>query len=255
MTIQPVDGLWETLRRHTPARIGLGRVGDALSTREVLALESAHMAARDAVHTPLDLDAITARLTEGGFGVPAVVASRARDRAEYLTRPDLGRLPVSITDLRAGTCDVSIVLADGLSPAAVAAHGPALAVAIRDRLAGRYSMSAPVVATQARVALGDHVGQRLGASVVIVVIGERPGLSVSDSLGVYLTFGPHPGRRDSERNCVSNVHPQGMPVEAAADVTADLVKQAFELQTSGVRLKNTFGAAPEAVDSVDRGVL
>jgi ethanolamine ammonia-lyase small subunit len=244
VTIQGSDGLWENLRRYTPSRIGLGRVGDALSTRDVLALETAHMEARDAVHTPLDVAAVTDALRSAGLGESSVVASRARDRAEYLTRPDLGRLPASLAEVVPVPCDVCIVLADGLSPRAVAEQGPQLAEALQHRLSGRFTVGTPVVATQARVALGDHIGQHVGAGLVVVVIGERPGLSVSDSLGIYLTFDPRPGRRDSERNCISNVHPHGMPVAVAADATADLVREVFRLQLSGVSLKNTFVPTP-----------
>jgi ethanolamine ammonia-lyase small subunit len=223
----------------------LGRAGDALGTGQILELETAHARARDAVHVRLDTDVLKAQLRQLGLGEPAVVSSLAADRSEYLRRPDLGRQPASLESLPAGDNDLGLVLADGLSPRAVSLHGYALTRALTAAFAGIYSIAPPVVATQARVALGDHVGHRMGVRTVIVIIGERPGLSVSDSLGVYLTHRPRPGRRDSERNCVSNIHPRGLSFAHAADVVASLVAGARRLGTSGVTLKDTSaGPAP-----------
>ncbi|MGW0180001.1 ethanolamine ammonia-lyase subunit EutC [Nocardia sp. NPDC003345] len=239
-----VPGFWDDLRLLTQARIGLGRAGDALPTRRVLEFAAAHAAARDAVHTDLDVPALLARLAGCGLGEAVHVRSRAAGRAEYLRRPDLGRLPVD-ADLRVGSGpaeahDLGVVLADGLSARALAEHGPPTLEALLTVLRPRYSIAPPVVATQARVALGDHVGAALGVSTVLVLIGERPGLSVADSLGVYLTHLPRPGRTDADRNCVSNIHPpEGLGYRRAAEVIAGLVEGARRLGRSGVVLKDT----------------
>ncbi|NLU81689.1 ethanolamine ammonia-lyase subunit EutC [Rhodococcus sp. HNM0569] len=237
---------WEPMRALTRARIGLGRSGDALPTRSVLALRAAHAAARDAVHQPLDTAALSAALAAVGFPETAVVSSRARSRAEYLRRPDLGRVPAGdLSELPGGGAEVGIVLADGLSPRAVAEHGVGLVAALQSEWAGRYAIAPVVVAVQARVALGDHIGAALGARTVLVLIGERPGLSVADSLGVYLTHDPMPGRSDAERNCVSNIHPpDGLGYSDAARVVARLLEGARTLGRSGVSLKDTGVSAP-----------
>jgi ethanolamine ammonia-lyase small subunit len=172
------------------------------------------------------------------------VASAAPDRATYLQRPDLGRQLAEGTALPRADADLAVVLADGLSPRAVSEHGPGLLAALRERLGG-WSLAPPVVATQARVALGDAVGAALGVRAVVVLIGERPGLSSADSLGVYLTWDPRPGRVDSERNCVSNVRPpHGLSYAQAADTVAALLSAARELGASGVALKDEGPALP-----------
>ncbi|SUA43699.1 Ethanolamine ammonia-lyase light chain [Nocardia africana] len=244
---------WRELRGVTQARIGLGRTGDALPTARVLEFRAAHSVARDAVHTSVDVDALCERVTAVGIGTPIRVRSRARDRAEYLRRPDLGRepeeFPVMRKTLSPSAFDVGFVLADGLSPRALATHGPDLLAALVDELAPHYALAPPVIATQARVAIGDHVGATLGARTVLVLIGERPGLSVPDSLGIYLTHQPRPGRTDAERNCVSNIHPpEGLGYRQAAAVVAGLVAGARALGRSGVDLKD--GSRIEAMKSV-----
>ncbi|MDO1479024.1 ethanolamine ammonia-lyase subunit EutC [Rhodococcus ruber] len=231
---------WTPLRSATQARIGLGRAGDGLPTARVLEFRAAHAAARDAVHQPLDVAALTTEVERLGLGTPVVVASRAGDRGEYLRRPDLGRLPADLSAVPATGADVGVVLADGLSPRALAEHGAALLEAIVAALPRHLSVAPPVIATSARVALGDHIGGALGVRTVLVLIGERPGLSVADSLGVYLTHDPRPGRADAERNCVSNIHPpEGLGYAAAARVVAGLVDGARRLGRSGVELKDT----------------
>ncbi|MEV0711088.1 ethanolamine ammonia-lyase subunit EutC [Nocardia aurea] len=237
-------GFWRELRRTTQARIGLGRSGDALPTARVLELRAAHAAARDAVHSPLDTADLVRRVDECGLGVAVEVPSRAADRAEYLRRPDLGRLPApgSLAEIPRGAADIGFVLADGLSPRALTDHGPSMLAALIRELAQRYSIAAPVIATQARVALGDHIAEAMGVSTVVVLIGERPGLSVADSLGIYLTHLPRPGRTDAERNCVSNIHPpEGLDYVRAARVAAALISGARTLGRSGVDLKDTSG--------------
>ncbi|MFF0545477.1 ethanolamine ammonia-lyase subunit EutC [Nocardia thailandica] len=235
----PAQTFWAELRRSTQARIGLGRTGDALPTGDVLALRTAHAAARDAVHEPLDVAALTARIAELGFGTPIPVTSRAGSRSEYLRRPDLGRLPADLSAITAEHADLGIVLADGLSPRALIDHGPALLAALTTELGEDHTLATPVVATQARVALGDHIGAATGVRTVLVLIGERPGLSVADSLGIYLTHLPRPGRTDADRNCVSNIHPpDGLGYAEAARVISGLVAGAHALGRSGVDLKD-----------------
>lgn len=256
-----VGDLWSSLRTTTQARIGLGRAGDALPTRRVLEFQAAHAAARDAVHEPLDVDALAPAVAAVGLGEPLRVTSRAISRAEYLRRPDLGRQPADLGGLAGGGtgvgagggAQVGIVLADGLSPRALLDHGPgllaAIVAALRATLGDDCTIAPPVIATQARVALADHVGEALGVETLLVVIGERPGLSVADSLGIYLTHHPRPGRSDAERNCVSNVHPpDGLSYERAAAVVAGLVRGARELGASGVRLKDSSLAPELAAD-------
>ncbi|MGW4635016.1 ethanolamine ammonia-lyase subunit EutC [Nocardia sp. NPDC004415] len=239
---------WRELRRSTQARIGLGRTGDALPTAEVLALRAAHAAARDAVHVPLEIEIFTEQIASMALGHPVAVTSRAADRSEYLRRPDLGRLPADLTGIEHTGADIGVVLADGLSPRALTDHGAGLLATLADELADRYTLAPPVIATQARVALGDHIGAALGVRTVLVLIGERPGLSVADSLGVYLTHDPRPGRTDAERNCVSNIHPpEGLTYADAARVVAGLVAGARALGRSGVALKDeTRTATPIA---------
>ncbi|MGJ0120161.1 ethanolamine ammonia-lyase subunit EutC [Williamsia sp. MIQD14] len=235
-----MSDLWDMLRENTAARIGLGRAGDSLPTARVLEFAAAHAAARDAVHHPLDVGALVASVEPIGLGTPEVVASRAADRSEYLRRPDFGRTPGEGFSVAQADADIGIVLADGLSPIALTEHAAGVVAAIKDVLTPTYSIATPVIATQARVALGDHIGAAQKVGTLIVVIGERPGLSVADSVGIYLTHLPRPGRADSERNCISNIHPPGgQSYVGAARVVAALVEGARALGRSGVDLKDT----------------
>lgn len=226
----------------THARVALGRVGAALPTRALLDFQLDHARARDAVHTPLG----------GGFADTIsgalVVQSRARDRPEYLRRPDLGRaldeqdrerLQMAAVALpRDRTPGIAIVVADGLSATAVHAHGGAMVAALRDRLAS-WRIAPVVVARLARVAIGDAIGAALGVDLVVVLIGERPGLSAPDSLGAYLTWQPRPGRRDEERNCVSNIRPpHGLGYDVAADTICWIVAAARLAGRTGVTVKD-----------------
>lgn len=238
-----MSDLWDGLRLRTAARIGLGRTGDSLPTSRVLEFAAAHAAARDAVHQPLDVGGLAAAVTEVGLGEPIVVTSKASDRSEYLRRPDLGRTPDDLTAVTDVGADIGVVLADGLSPIALSEHGAELLSALKDVLAPRYSLAPPVIATQARVALGDHIGAAQKVGTLIVIIGERPGLSVADSVGIYLTHLPEPGRTDSMRNCISNIHPPGgLGYADAARVCAALVEGAHKLGRSGVDLKDNSRA-------------
>ena len=230
--------LWDELRRTTQARIGLGRAGNALPTPAELEFRSAHAEARDAVHDALDVDDLLAQLATAGFAAPAVVASQASSRDEYLRRPDLGRRLTEPLPPATEAPGLVVVLADGLSAGAVTAHAvPLLAEFVS--IAPGHATPAVVVATQARVALGDQIGESLGAAAVLVLIGERPGLSVTDSLGAYLTYAPRTGRSDAERNCVSNIHPpDGLGYPRAARAIAGLLVAALEAGESGVRIKD-----------------
>ena len=240
---RPADDVWAPLRRTTQARIGLGRAGNALPSRRVLEFKAAHSAARDAVHVPLDADLFAEQVEAVGLGAPVLVSSRAGSRSEYLRRPDLGRTPADLSALPSTGADVGIVLADGLSPRALVDHGAGLLSALVDEFAGRYRLAPPVIATQARVALGDHIGAALDVATLVMVIGERPGLSVADSLGIYLTHLPRPGRTDADRNCISNIHPpDGLGYHRAARTTAALISGARQLGRSGVALKDTSPA-------------
>lgn len=237
----PADpGFWTELRRFTPARIGLGRSGVALPTHEVLAFGWAHARARDAVHRPLAVEALEADLRAAGFDV-CQVHSAAPDRATYLRRPDLGReLDARHRATLQGMAapDIAFIVGDGLSSLAVQRHATPLLVALRERLGSTFSCSPVVVAQQARVALGDDVGEQLRARLAVVLIGERPGLGSPDSLGVYLTHAPRCGRHDAERNCISNVRPEGLQVGAAAHKVAWHIAQALQRGLTGVGLKD-----------------
>jgi len=237
---------WSELRRLTPARIALGRAGPALPTREVLAFALDHARARDAVHLPFNADAVAAQIE--AMGLPTrTVASAAADRATYLRRPDLGRrLAPGERDRLAASlprgADIAIVVADGLSSAAVHAHAAPLIAALVPRLRQAGSSLAEIVlARQARVALGDEIGEALAAGIVVLLVGERPGLSSPDSLGAYITFAPRVGRTDAERNCVSNIRPAGLDYAAAAHRIAWLTGAALTLGASGVALKDDSG--------------
>ena len=239
------------LARLTPARVALGRSGASLPTAALLAFGLDHARARDAVHAAFDVEALKAEI--GDTSVVISVQSQARDRPDYLKRPDLGRLldAPSRDHLQsvAGTpCDIAFVLGDGLSPAAVAVQGPALFHALKARLDG-FSFAPPVIACGARVALGDEIGSLLNARLVVMLIGERPGLSTPESLGVYLTYGPRPGLTDADRNCVSNIHAAGLSCDAAAQRISWLVIAALARGLTGIALKDdsTLAALPPIV--------
>lgn len=240
MSSPAAQEFWDRLRLTTQSRIGLGRAGSALPTSRVLEFTAAHAAARDAVHIPLDVSTFATRVADAGFGHPAVVASQAAGRSEYLRRPDLGRLPDCLDSVPTDPAEIGVVLADGLSPRALTNHGVGLFNAVVSTLSEQYSIAPPVIATQARVALGDHIGERMSVQTLIMIIGERPGLSVADSLGIYLTHLPRVGRTDADRNCISNIHPpEGLGYADAARVVAGLVAGARRLGRSGVDLKDS----------------
>lgn len=233
--------LWRDLRRFTSARVGLGRVGHALPTAAHLDFQEAHAQARDAVWSALDVPALQAALPGA-----RVVASAAPDRRSYLLRPDLGRRLAEGTALEAQPGCFAIVVADGLCASGVQAQAaPLLAVLVPGLERAGWNVAPPVIATQARVAIGDDIGQALGAAMVAVLIGERPGLSSLDSMGIYLTHAPRTGRNDAERNCISNIRPGGIsPADAAAKLLW-LVAAARRLGLTGVGLKDEQPAVLE----------
>jgi ethanolamine ammonia-lyase small subunit len=240
---------WTALRRHTAARIALGRAGVSLPTAEWLRFGVAHAMARDAVHLPLDAQRLAGELNGQGFRT-AQVDSAAPDRATYLRRPDLGRrlAPASATLLPAQAGgELAVMVGDGLSAQAVQQHTVPLLQALRAQLPAQ-ALGCVAIARQARVALGDEVGALLQARAVLVLIGERPGLSSPDSLGAYLTWAPRPGRSDAERNCVSNIRPAGLGFDEAARKVAWLLGAAQRLGATGVALKDES-------DVQDKGAL
>lgn len=233
--------LWRTLRTLTPARIALARSGCALTTAEVLRFGLAHARARDAVQVALDVAQLQRDLGAAGFD-SVCVHGAARDRLQYLLRPDLGRRLGAggreVLQAAAAAVDVCLVLADGLSAGAVQRHALPVVDAFRALAQARWTLAPVVIATQGRVALGDEIGDCLQARLVAVLIGERPGLSAPDSLGIYLTHGPRRGRTDAERNCISNVRPEGLSYTEAARRMAWLVQEALRRQLTGVALKD-----------------
>ena len=238
---------WQVLRQFTSARIALGRAGGSLPTAPMLEFQLAHARARDAVHLPLDAAAIEARLA--GMGLESLrVHSAATSRENYLRRPDLGRrldassraLLESRAEAVAKDFDAVFVIADGLSALAVHSSAVRVLALARAALAERGWRLAPVmVALQSRVALGDEIGELMHAGQVAILIGERPGLSSADSLGIYLTHAPHVGRTDAERNCISNIRPGGgLGCTQAAHKLVYLMIEARRRQLTGVALKD-----------------
>ncbi|WNL39591.1 ethanolamine ammonia-lyase subunit EutC [Halomonas sp. PAMB 3232] len=245
-----VDNPWATLRAFTDARIGLGRAGVSLPTHKLLEFQLAHAQAQDAVHCPLDIDALKASLKEALDldAEPLLLKSRATDRATYLQRPDYGRR-LSDEDrerLEAQTdstepSDLAIVIVDGLSALAVQQNGAPFLKALDQALkqdTNDWRLAPVTVVEQGRVAIGDEIGALLNARAVLVMIGERPGLSSPDSLGLYMTWAPEVGLRDDRRNCISNVRPAGLEADQAARKLLLLLKEARERQLSGVKLKD-----------------
>lgn len=247
---------WRRLSAWTDARIGLGRAGISLPTREMLAFQLAHAQARDAVHLPLDTDRLMADLGEltGSRKTllrhdPVHLQSQACDRITYLQRPDLGRRLSSQSseelDRRGHTgaspVDLALVIADGLSSYGVQQNAIAFLEALLTDIEADdqpWELAPLVVVSQGRVAIGDDVGHRLNARCVVVLIGERPGLSSPDSLGLYLTWQPGPGLTDASRNCISNIRPAGLSWGEASRRLMYLLREARRQKVSGVPLKD-----------------
>ncbi len=256
-TPAPKTGSTTDLRTLTPARVALGRAGASLPTHALLAFTLDHARARDAVHAAFDPGHLVAGLGELGLAALSV-SSRAGDRRTYLRRPDLGRrLDPSSEQILAdaagrGAFPLVVVIGDGLSPKAVHAHAlPLMRHLVVQLASAQIGIGPVVVASGARVALGDEIGAILAAQMVVVLIGERPGLSAPDSLGAYLTFAPKLGRTDADRNCVSNIHGAGLTCEEAAFKIAWLVREGLSRKVTGVALKDESGEGAQI--AVDRG--
>jgi ethanolamine ammonia-lyase small subunit len=222
------------LKSFTPARVALGRAGHGLPTAEWLRFQLDHARARDAVYEELD----PASLPKPHL----LLRSQARDRGEYLRRPDLGCLLTqqSRALLERGDYDAAVAIADGLSATAVHRHAASVWQALVDRLEG-WRLAPLCVLSQGRVAIGDEIGECLGAKVMVMLIGERPGLTSPDSLGIYLTWEPRRGRTNAERNCISNVRPEGIGYDSAAAKLCYLMTAARLKRLSGVALKEEAG--------------
>ncbi len=228
----------EALRTYTPARIGLARTGVSLATRPLLDFQLAHARARDAVHAAIDVRMLCDELRRNALP-PLALESKAKDRATYLRRPDLGRTlsADSAALLTPGEYDVVFVIADGLSALAVERHALQLLKAVLPLIAG-WRLAPVCVVEQGRVAIGDAIGEALQAPLAVVLIGERPGLSSPDSLGVYITWAPRQGRKDSERNCISNIREEGLNYAAAAGRLHFYMQESSRLHMSGLGLKD-----------------
>ena len=248
---------WNMVARWTIARIGMGRTGSSLRTRSVLEFGRDHALARDAIHASLGAVSLQESFETEGFRT-AVVRSRALNRAEYLRRPDLGRFlhPECVSKIAASHDPVSsrltVLGADGLSALAADRHALPLLLLLRPHLS-QWEIDKVVIATQARVALGDEIGELSRSTAVLVLIGERPGLKAADSLGAYLTYRPRVGRTDAERNCVSNIRPAALGYDQAAFRLFHLLSQAQLLGASGVLLKDESDAAPRLHQGSEAG--
>ena len=252
MPNNPVDeDPWKDLQKYSNARLALGRAGDSIPTAEILRFAYAHAQARDAVHAALDIDAMQSTLESAGLTALRVHSSAA-DRATYLARPDLGRRLAQDSALalqeyaaeqalpppRGYACDIILIVADGLSAPAMARNVRPLISEIVRRTPTDWTLGPVVIAEQARVALSDEIGEILGARMVVMLIGERPGLSSPDSLGMYLTWAPRRGCSDAQRNCISNVRPEGLSYGEAARRLWWLCVEARRLGASGIALKD-----------------
>jgi len=242
LSASTVQDPWGNLKQFTRARIALGRVGSSLPTKEILDFGMSHAMARDAVHLALDVGSLEKQIQNLGCDV-LKLHSRAPDRASYLLRPDWGRRlndesAEIIKALPQDKIDISIVIGDGLSSLAVQKHAVPMLQAIQEAMSSEWKLGPVVIATQARVALADEVGELMNTSMVILLIGERPGLSSPDSLGLYLTYQPRVGCSDADRNCISNVRSEGLSYEAAAKKLIWLAQESMRLKVSGVALKD-----------------
>lgn len=253
----PAADPWQVLRRTTAARIALGHTGISQPTQVQLDFQLAHAMARDAVHTALDGDALVRDLEAAWPELPPalLLRSAAGERLTYLQRPDLGRRLDEASGARlaalsadAAPADLAIVIADGLSSLGVARNAAPLLQALRAHLAPLgWTLTPPCIVFQGRVAIGDEIGELLGARMVLVLIGERPGLSAPDSMGAYLTWAPRVGLSDESRNCVSNIRAAGQaPTQAAARLHA-LLGEAMQRRLSGVALKDSSDSDTGAV--------
>jgi len=234
---------WGKLKAFTNARIALGRTGIAAPLKEVLDFRLCHAHARDAVYSALKVDELEGSLQQ--FQIPVIIVnSNAKDRAVYLQRPDHGRKlnDASAKNLKNESnysTDIAIVIADGLSATAINEHAVHVVKKLIPFLKQSVLTIAPIViAKQARVAIADEIGSILNAKLSVILIGERPGLSSPDSMGAYITYQPSPGKTDESRNCVSNIRPEGLTYDAAAEKIAKLINASLQLKLSGILLKD-----------------
>ena len=257
-----VANAWQQLRQFTAARIALGRSGVSVPTQPQLAFQLAHARARDAVHLGLDVPQLLQELESAGLAIAKdvlVLASAAADRLTYLQRPDLGRRlnNASRDALKAytqpdpqGGYDIAFVIADGLSARAVTQNAvPLMAAAMRQIATENWAMAPLAIVSQARVAIADEIGELLRARLVVLLIGERPGLSSPDSMGVYMTWMPRVGLTDANRNCISNIRPAGLSPEAAAFKLHHLALAMHQRRLSGVLLKDETDGATAVLDT------
>ena len=235
---------WIALRRFTQARIALGRAGHAVPTQALLDFQLAHAQARDAVQLPWNIDAFAGQLRDIGEET-LILQTPVSSRSEYLRRPDFGRVlteesRIRLRNLKASGVDVALIVSNGLSSTAVERRGIALLQTILEGLRVRQFRIAPIcLVANGRVALLDDIGSVLDARVAVIVIGERPGLSAADSLGVYLSYAPKKGNTDAERNCISNIHPpEGLSYESATRKLLYLIEESVRRGFSGVALKD-----------------
>ncbi|GAB3174314.1 ethanolamine ammonia-lyase subunit EutC [Telluribacter humicola] len=245
--IHPDD--WQFLRQYTPARLALGRSGHSLPTRALLEFNLDHARARDAIYAHFNKEGLAQQLED--LNLPTLLlTSRVTDRHEYLLRPDLGRQLSEeskkvLEDYQASPCTLAIVIADGLSATAVNTH----AVEVVKQLVAvtkeeNWTLAPVCLVEQGRVAIADEIGYLLQAEMVLMLIGERPGLSSPDSLGAYLTYAPRPGLTDESRNCVSNIRPEGLNYKAAAQKLYYLLTEMKQHRLSGVGLKDEMNDDP-----------
>ncbi len=230
------------MKSFTRARIALGRAGSSLPTKEILDFGLSHAMARDAVHLALDITNLQNALERQNL-TAIHVTSKATDRAAYLLRPDFGRRlsdasRVQLQERKATPVDFLIVVGDGLSSLAISRHAVPLIAEINQLIPAHWSVGDIVIVTQARVAVADEIAETLNARMVAMLIGERPGLSSPDSLGIYLTFNPSIACNDADRNCISNVRPEGLTYEVAAKKLIWLAQEAMRIKASGVILKD-----------------
>lgn len=241
-----VEDLWDSLRQFTDARISLGRCGASLPLRENLAFKLAHAQARDAVHQPFKIDDLAGKLMEKGHDV-LTLQSNVADRSEFLTRPDMGRRLSEESRAALDGSDVGydlcLVVSDGLSSRAIHENGfPFLDMFLPLAEGAGFNVAPVCLVENGRVAIADEIGERLKARLTVILIGERPGLSSPNSLGIYMTYGPKCGNTDEVRNCISNIRQGGLSIEDGVKKLAYLMETAFGLSLSGVELKDKMTA-------------
>ncbi len=254
------EKLWQSLRQYTEARIGLGHVGGSITTKHHLEFQYAHACAQDAVWRPLNWVSVESELSE--LEVEVInLKSRAKDRDQYLQRPDYGRQlsdesKQKLVKLNKQTDDIVIVIADGLSSTAIEHNAINMLKSVLSELAdGEFCCSYVCLAEQARVALGDEIAELLGAKHLIVMVGERPGLSSPNSLGIYYTYKAKLGYTDEKRNCISNIREGGQTIEEAKGRLMWLIKQAEQKKLSGVQLKDESQSCLKKIKQTQRNIL